>query len=398
MAARPRFLLVTIAGLLVSIGFGLGALVTAASWQTPPSAWSGLLDRLGVNRPADWRTFERAWEAVHTSYRQPDINDQDLIYGATRGLVDALGDPYSVFLDPKASEEFQQEIEGTFDGLGMEVGIKNDRLTVIAPLPDSPAERGGLRAGDVIVSIDGKDAQALGLTAAVQAIRGPRGSTVKLEIERQGQSRSFSLERDTIRVESVVSRTETSQGRTLGYLQISHFTSDTNRLFQRAARSLVNQNVQGLILDLRNNPGGLLDQSLQVVSAFLSNQVIVQEVDRSGDVRERRSEGSAWLADLPLVVLVNQGSASAAEIVAGALQDHGRARLVGQPTFGKGTVQDFQVLPDGSSLKLTIAAWLTPKGRSIDEQGIAPDEVVTQPEETDVDVQLDRAKDILTNP
>lgn len=398
MAARPRFLVVSIALLLMAVGFGLGSLVTAARWQPPPPSVSDLLTRLGVNRPADWQSFERVWDSIHASYLKPDIQDRELIYGATAGLVEALGDPYSVFLDPDASEEFQQEIEGTFEGIGMEVGIKDEQLTVVAPLPDSPAARGGMKAGDVILVIDGRDARSMSLTEAVQAIRGPSGSSVTLEIERNGEMKEFRIKRETIRIESVISRTETESGKTFGYIQISHFTSDTERLFQRAGRDLLDQSIDGLILDLRNNPGGLLDESLKVTSAFLADKVLVKEVDRAGRTSERRSQGSAWLADPRLVVLVNEGSASAAEIVAGALQDHKRGVVIGQPTYGKGSVQDFQILPDGSSLKLTIAAWLTPNGRSIDEQGIEPDEAVDQPDSDETDVQLERAKAILANP
>lgn len=392
MASRPRFLLVTLGLFILTIGFGLGVLVTASSGNNPPAEFSTILSELrGSSTQADWVTFQRVWEDIHQNYYKNTIDDQALLRGATKGLVNALGDPYSVYLTPEESDDFQSEIEGTFEGTGMEIGMKNDVLTVIAPLADSPAEKAGVKAGDQIVSIDGQDAAGLSLTDAVYKIRGPKGSQVKIELRQNDETRNVTITRETIKIESVTSRTETVNGKTVGYIQISSFGSDTGRAFQRTARKLLEDGVSGFVIDLRNNPGGLLDQAVTIASAFIPEGVIVKEVERDGQSTNLDAQGGAFLADQKVVVLVNGGSASASEIVAGALQDTKHATIVGEQTFGKGTVQDFQLLSDGSSLKLTIAEWHTPNDRSINAEGITPDvEVKSDDQDTD-DVQLQEA-------
>ncbi|MBI2984462.1 MAG: S41 family peptidase [Candidatus Kerfeldbacteria bacterium] len=399
MALRARFVLLSVAVLLVALGFGLGVLVTSVSLNTTSVSFDAVINHLqNSRRPADWRTFSSVWQSIHQSYLNSNLDDRRLLYGATAGLVEALGDPYSVFLNPTEAAAFQQEIEGTFDGVGMEIGLKNDRLTIIAPLPNSPAERAGLRAGDMIVTIDDADTAAIRLFDAVQAIRGPAGSTVRIEVERRQERHTYDLVRERIKVQSVTSRAEKVGDQRLGYIKISNFSSDTDRLFRQAAQEMLRQSVIGLVLDLRNNPGGLLDQSLTVASAFIPAGVIVKEVTRQGESKDLTTTDSALLAGQPLAVLVNGGTASAAEIVAGALQDTRRATIVGEPTFGKGTVQDLETLPDGSSLKLTIATWQTPQGRSINEAGITPDvriEITPEQASQGLDPQLEKAKSII---
>lgn len=351
------------------------------------------------HRQANFTQFETVWDEIHSRYIETGVDDTKLLQGALRGLVDALGDPYSVYLTPAESGEFQADIDGTFDGIGMEVGVKNGKVTVIAPLPGSPAERAGLHVGDVILAIDDKPTATMNLTDAVAAMRGKKGTTVVLDIQRGDQDpMQISVKRDTIRVDSVSSRMIKQGGQSVAYIRLIGFNSDTSRLFTQQARELLRQSPPGFILDVRNNPGGLLDQSIQVASAFIPEGTIVSEVGRDGTKRDLKAEGGAFLTDERVMVLVNGGSASAAEIVAGALQGRPKVTVLGERTFGKGTVQDFQSLDDGSSLKLTIAKWLTPSGRSIQSNGIEPDVKVERSlEDMDQgrDPQLDRAVEMI---
>lgn len=388
-----RYILVVL--IAVGVGFGFGVFVAREPRVVTKTILPDWLANTVPGAATDADTFRRVWESIKTTYVEQDVSDQQLIEGAIKGLVGALKDPYTVFLTKDESKEFQDEIKGSFEGVGMEVGQKNERLTVIAPLPDSPAEKAGVRAGDAIIAIDGVNAQTLTLDEAVKKIRGPRESTVTLVIQRgKDDPATLKIVRQTIQVASVASRLETRGDQKVAVIRVTSFTKDTEQRFRQAALDALNQNVAGLIIDLRNNPGGYLDQSVGVASAIIPSGTIVSEVDRQGKKRNLDARGGAILAGQKLVVLVNGGSASASEIVAGALQDTKAATVIGQKTYGKGTVQELDELPDGSSLKLTVAKWLTPNGTSISEQGITPETVVELTEEdyaADRDPQLDAA-------
>lgn len=377
---------------LVSLGFALGVVSVGSS--SAPSTLSEVVQNL---KPApqgtDFSLLQDVWSTIHSTYVSTNINDTALLQGALTGMVQGLGDPYSVYFAPSDSQAFQDEVEGVFQGVGMEVGFKDKQLTIIAPLPNSPAELAGLKAGDALLAIDGKSTDGLSLDQAVSAIRGPEGTTVQLTIQHEGEAdaQTIAITRRTIKVDSVRSATVSVDGKSVVHLSISSFTKDTAASVQNAVRAAVQKNAAGIILDLRNNPGGYLDQAVDVASVFLKQGVVVSEVDRQGQKRDQSVDGRALWPTQPLVVLVDGGSASAAEILAGALQDHHRATLVGEKTFGKGSVQDFQQLADGSSLKLTVAKWLTPNGRSISDHGITPDTVVAATPvngQTDTDPQL----------
>lgn len=373
-----RWIVVAVAGLaLVTLGFSLG--VMSVSSGRPVANVSTLVRDLQPSpRNADFTLFQDVWQTIHKTYVNTNINDAQLLQGALSGLVGGLGDPYSVYFAPAEAQDFQDEVEGIFQGVGMEVGFKDKQLTVIAPLPDSPAAQAGLRSGDLLLSIDQKSTDGLSLDQAVKAIRGPQGTTVVLVIRHadEKENRTISIIRKTIKVNSVRSKTLTVNGHQVLQLTVSSFAKDTGQGIQQAVRAAVTAHVDGIILDLRDNPGGYLDQSVTAASVFLSDGVVVSEVARDGQRRDERVDGPAIWPTQPLVVLVDGGSASAAEILAGALQDHRRARLIGQTTFGKGSVQDYEQLNDGSSLKLTVAHWLTPNGHSISDHGITPDQLV----------------------
>ncbi|MFA6604171.1 MAG: S41 family peptidase [Patescibacteria group bacterium] len=351
----------------------------------------------------DFNEYWNVWQMLKQKHVSKKATDLDLFYGSLAGMVNSLGDPYSVFFDPKFASQFASELSGTFEGIGAELGVKNGQPTVIAPLPGTPAEKAGLMAGDKILTIDGVDTLNMALEDAVSRIRGEKGTTVKLLIGRKDSSenKELSIVRGTIYVESVKWRLEKKGSRRVGIITISRFNEDTTAKFREAVQALLLEAPDGVILDLRNNPGGFLDSAVDVAGEWVFHDTIVKEKMADGEIIENKSSGIARLADLPTIVLVNRGSASASEIVAGALQDHVKARIIGETTFGKGSVQDYTEFPDGSALKLTVALWLTPKDRVIDKDGIEPDDIVvltTEDYENDRDPQLDRAFETLFAP
>jgi len=347
----------------------------------------------------DFNIFWKAWDIVQNKYVGRPVDERNLFYGEMSGLVASLQDPYSVFFNPDLTQAFNQEISGTFDGIGIEIGIKKNQLVVIAPLPDSPAEKTGILAGDKIMKIDSVDTNTITIDTAVNLIRGKEGTTVNLLIEREGENEplSFTVTREVIKVQSITWEIIDSN---IAYLKISHFNEDTEKNFQKAINEIILKEPKGIILDLRNNPGGYLDVAIDITGSFVEKEKIVV-IEDYGDGRrtEYKSDDGGSLSNYPVVVLVNNGSASASEIMAGALQDYGVATIVGEQTFGKGSVQELTEFSDGSSLKLSVAKWLTPTGRSINEEGIKPDVEVKLSEDdynSDRDPQLEKAIEILT--
>ncbi|HET8734827.1 MAG TPA: S41 family peptidase [Anaeromyxobacteraceae bacterium] len=310
-----------------------------------------------------------------------ETSEKELVQAAVEGMVSRL-DPHSMILRPEAYRSMRDETTGEFDGVGIEVVQVADGLVVVAPLPDSPAERAGVLAGDRIVAVDGTPTKEMGLGEATRRMKGIAGTTVALTIERTGQRepRVFTLVRDHVRTTSVDWRVLDPRAGTV-YVRIRTFQDRTDRELRQAldgARKSLGGEIQGLVLDLRNNPGGLLDQAVKVADRFLSGGVIVSTESRGKKPEVEEAHEKDTEAAYPIVLLVNRGSASASEIVAGALQDHARAVVVGTQTFGKGSVQTVVELEDGSALKLTVARYYTPKHRSIQERGITPDVPVAE--------------------
>lgn len=344
--------------------------------------------------------FWDVWNLVKENYIEQPVLDTALFYGALRGIVGALGDPYSAFLDPETTRKFTAELGGTFEGIGAEIGIKREQLVIVAPLPDTPAALAGLQPGDKILKINDNDTVGMPLDVAVANIRGPRGTSVTLKILRNGwkEPRDISIARNTIELQSVTWKLLEGG---IGYIKIVYFNETTAARLDEAIRGVLAGSSKGLILDLRNNPGGFLEMGVRVAGQWLSpSSVVVIQEFQGGRQEDFRARGQPKLQGIPTVVLINQGSASAAEIVAGALQDYVVATLVGEKTFGKGSVQSLDQLRGGSALKLTIAHWLTPKGRVIDKVGITPDfEVKLEREdyENDRDPQLDKAIELVKN-
>ena len=351
-----------------------------------------------LKKDVDFKMFWDVWQLVSDKYVDKDkINNSKLYYGSVAGIVAALGDPYSVFFDPKTSKDFNEELSGEFSGIGAEVGARNGQITIVAPLPGTPADKAGLKPKDVIMAIDKASTQGMAVDQAVSLIRGKQGTTVILTILSDGsqEPRDVSLMRDKIEIKSIT--LEEKDGYNL--VKLTNFNENTYDLFVPIAQKLITSK-KPIVLDLRNDPGGFLDVAVKIAGYWIESGKIVVGEEFSADQakNEYKSDGPASLKDIPTVVLVNGGSASASEILAGALQDYSIAKLVGNKTFGKGSVQQLTELKDGSSVKLTVAKWLTPNGRKIDKEGIEPDVSVDAGKKADTDLQLEKALEVLKNP
>jgi carboxyl-terminal processing protease len=353
-----------------------------------PRIIPGGLINSDVNKPqnVDFSLFWDVWNRAHNEF-VGNLDDQKMVYGAINGSLASLGDPYTVFLDPDANKNFQDEISGQFEGIGAELSQKNNLLVIMSPLDGSPAAKAGLVAGDVIDSIDGKKAADLTVDQAVTLIRGAKGTTVTLTIIRDGKPKDYKIIRDTINVKSVTSKFEDLNGKKVGILTISQFGDDTTELATNFASDAVKNKTDRIVIDLRNNPGGYLDSAIDIASLFIKDGVVVQEKDKAGNIKQYQTTQTATLSGIPVIVLINGGSASAAEILSGAISDRGVGKLLGEQSFGKGSVQVVDELSGGAALKVTVAKWLTPKGTAIDKVGIKPDIEVKM---TDDDVNNNR--------
>lgn len=328
-----------------------------------------------LTKDVNFKLFWKVWDIIREKFIDHDkITNGQLFYGALAGVVASLNDPYSVFMPPAEAEKFTQELAGKFEGIGAEIGIKDDKLTIISPLPESPAEKAGIRALDVVAAIDSLDTTGISLDKAVNLIRGEKGTPVTLKIYRAGEKEllDITIIRDQIQVKSVRSEIKNND---IAYIKITNFNTDTIDGFRKNITDLLAKSPKSIILDLRNNPGGYLNTAVDIAGYWVDSGQLVVKEEFSNEAlnQEHLSYGQAQLKNIPTVVLVNEASASASEILAGALQDYGLAKVVGKKTFGKGSVQELEKLSDGSSVKITIARWLTPQGRSIDKNGIEPD-------------------------
>lgn len=324
-----------------------------------------------------------------------EVDPEAFVEGLKRGGVASVGDSFTEYLSPDETKEFNDSLDGTFEGIGAELGKEGSFVVIVAPLKGSPAEAAGVQAGDIIIEIDGEDATDITISEAVKTIRGEKGTDVTLTLIRDGEQVEATITRDTIDIPSVEWRVEDG----IGIIEMSRFGTDTTQLARQAALEFNEKNITKIILDVRGNPGGLLDQAVQVSDLWLPKGAVVVEEKRGEEViRSFTSTNDPLLVGVETVVLINEGSASASEIVAGALKDNGLATLLGQTSFGKGSVQQLINLSSGGSLKVTIARWFTPNGENIDKEGIAPDvevELSAEDREEDRDPQLDEAKRLL---
>lgn len=348
----------------------------------------------------DFSLFWDAYNKLQENFIDPSkIDNQKIIYGAIEGMAKSLGDPYTGFFNPEEAHKFQQDLSGSFEGIGVEIGIKKDMLTVIAPLKGTPGERAGLKAGDIIAKIEDTDTSAMTTDEAVRLIRGQKGTSVTLTIIREGWTspKDIKITRETIKIPSMDWSIKNSD---VVYIQIYQFNESLSSDFKTAALEILQGPAKKIILDLRNNPGGYLEIAQDIAGWFLQNGQTVTIEDFGGNKEKQiyKAEGNASLANHPTVVLINEGSASASEILAGALRDNRNIKLIGMKSFGKGSVQEVADLRGGSFLKITIAKWLTPKGNYISDVGLEPDikvDITDQDIQQGKDPQLEKALEII---
>ncbi len=335
---------------------------------------SSFLDSVNAEEGQNYKrikSFAETLSLVKKNYVE-EVEEKDLVYGAIKGMLNSL-DPHSSFMPPEIFTEMQIDTKGEFGGLGIQIGIKNSMLTIIAPIEDTPADKAGVEAGDKIIKIDDESTKDISLHDAVSKLRGPKGTSVVITILREGleNPKDITIIRDIIKLKSVKSKVIDEQ---IGYVKLTQFQEKTASDLKKALKDLSKKEINSMILDLRNNPGGLLKGAVDVTSQFLpAGKLVVYIKGRSGDKTEFNTNNGNNYFDFPMIVLVNGGSASASEIVAGALQDWEKAVILGTQTFGKGSVQTVMPLSDGSAVRLTTARYYTPKGRSIQTTGITPD-------------------------
>ncbi|MBI4363301.1 MAG: S41 family peptidase [Candidatus Doudnabacteria bacterium] len=350
---------------------------------------------------ADYSLLWDALEQLNSKFVDRPLDQQKLLYGAVSGLVSAAGDPYTVFFNPEEAKQFADELQGEFDGVGMEVGMRNDRIVVIAPLDNTPAQKAGILPGDEVLAINDESTAAMTIDQAVSKIRGAAGTEVKLTILHKDQKESVEIKivRAHIEVKSVSFSTKEINGKKLGIIKMNRFAEDSKGLLDHVIDVILSGNYNGVIVDLRNNPGGYLDVAVSSASNWVEGgKTVVSEVGFGDRKKDYPAKGVTRLQSMKTVVLVNGGSASAAEILAGALQDYKLATVVGEKTFGKGSVQELTDLRGGSTLKITTAKWQTPKGRNINQEGLEPDvkvELTADDINADRDPQMDKALELL---
>lgn len=355
-----------------------------------------IINKASEDDTIDFSLFWKVWGILKDKYvDKSKLDARELFYGAIDGMLAATKDPYTTFFSPKENQEFNESISGTFEGIGAEMAIRDDVLTIVAPLEGTPAEKAGLLSGDKVVKIDDIVSSSYSLDEAVKNIRGQKGTQVKLTIFREGEeeTRDILVTRDVILVKSV--RFEMKEN-DIAYIRVSRFGDDTEKEFKSAVKETLAKKARGVVIDLRNNPGGFLDTAVSLASTALpSGKTVVIEEDSEGKRKEIKSRGGDVLSGLPTVILINQGSASASEILAGALRDNrDNVTLIGKKSFGKGSVQELISVSSDTAVKITIARWLTPSGKQIHNVGIAPDiEVGLSSDDVTEkrDPQLDRA-------
>jgi len=414
------FLLITAALIVVILIFGafaggVAAGSALASGRTFPFLSSSAPGNTSIldgdettgdsNDPQDlnklFEPFWQAWDTVHAQYVDQPVDDVQLMRGAIAGMLESLGDPHTSYLDPELMERFNAALNGEeYEGIGAWVDTGGDYLTIITPMPDSPAEKAGLIPGDQIIAIDGEDMTGIDPELARQKVLGPKGSTLTLTILRKGEEEPFdvTLKRGSIVVPTVESKI--LEDTNLAYIHLYTFGDQTDDDLRDALKELLKENPDGLILDLRNNGGGYLDTAIKIASEFIPDGVVMYEEHSDGSIDTFYAKKGGLATEIPMVVLINEGSASASEIVAGAIQDRDRGVLVGTTSFGKGSVQSVTVLKNNQGqIRVTTARWLTPDKRQINGVGLEPDHVIVITDEdiaNDLDPQLEKAIELLT--
>ena len=360
------------------------------------------LKNLETTKPADvdFNLFWDAWRLIQSDYlKSGKLDSQKMVYGAVRGLLSSLGDPYSVFFDPEEAKKFSEDVSGNFSGIGIELGVKKGVLTVISPIEDTPAWEAGLKAGDQILKINDTETTDMTSEEAVKLIRGPENTEVILTIFRKDfeKPKEFKIKRAVISVSSV--KVSFLGDNNIAHIKLSSFNENTSYEFYRASLEALMKQSPAIILDLRNNPGGYLEVSVDIAGWFLNRgDVVVRENIKNEKETIFRASGNQALINMPVIILANEGSASASEILAGALRDDRNIKIVGEKNFGKGSVQEIETLAGDSMIKLTVAEWLTPSGVSLNDNGLEPDykvEMTDSDYQNNKDPQLDKALEVI---
>jgi carboxyl-terminal processing protease len=363
-----------LAALIASFSFVAGFGYSAASnGQSPISAVRSVLPgNTSMPAPAEFGVFWEAWNIIQKDFYGKIPSNKELTYGAIRGVIKSLNDPHTVFLEPRNTQQETEQLRGDFEGIGATVNIVNDQIVIVAPIPGSPAEKAGLQPGDIILKVGDTDVKGMSLEDVVALIRGPKGTQVKVTIMRLGKSDPlvFEITRNTIQVPSVIARMEEGN---IGYVRLTVFGEKSKDEVVNAIKDLKSKGAKAFIFDLRSNPGGFLQSAIDVASQFIKDGPVAYERGKDGKDQEFDATGNGAWTDGPLVVLIDKGSASASEIVSGAIQDRKRAILLGDTSFGKGSVQSVHQLSDKSSIHVTIAEWLTPNKTQITGKGLTPD-------------------------
>ena len=395
--------------LCLALGFGGGFLYSQKRAPATATIEQLVNQNQGNTQNVDFSLFWKVWNDLQAKYvDKSKLDVQQMVYGAIQGMVNSVGDPYTVFFPPTQAKQFSDEISGAFGGVGMEIDVKDNVLTVVAPLPDTPAAKAGIKTGDKIVKINGTSTQGVAADEAVTQIRGKIGTKVTVTIQTgTATPRDITMTRDTIKVPTVVWKNINQNGKNIAYIQAYEFNSNIVDQFKKAIGEIEKSNpkTDGIIIDLRNNPGGLLDSAINIAGYFVpKGETVVSEVFGDGTKNNYTADGTDELAKYPTVILVNGGSASASEILSGALHDDAHIKLIGEKTFGKGVVQELEDLDNGSSFKVTVARWFTPAGVNIQKQGIMPDISVPLTDDQkkniifgdlNTDPQLQKALDVL---
>src|SRR3989338_8643835 len=384
--------IVVIVGLVLSFGSGF----YMGKGQSTPVYLDGV-SGIDLGKPAgvDFSLFWDAWRVVQEKFATKEpLNSQNMVYGAISGMLESLDDPYTIFMNPEDSQRFFDDLEGSFEGVGMEIGIRNKALQVISPLEGTPAQRAGVKAGDRIIKIGDMVTDGMSVEKAVSLIRGPKGTSVTLTVFREGweETKELAIVRDVIVIPSL----EWELKGDVAYIKLFQFSEKAGRDFRKTSQEIIASKAMSIVLDVRNNPGGFLDVAVDIAGWFVErgSVVVTEELKDKSEQRVHQTRGTAGLLSYPVVVLMNEGSASASEILAGALRDDRGILLIGKQSFGKGSDQEIEDLRDKSSMKMTIAKWLTPKGTIIQDVGLKPDievEKTPEDEEKGSDPQLDKA-------
>ena len=374
--------------LLFSYGYILGK--QGVDIGIGPSGVSNYRDQNNV----DFSLFWEAWDKLKDKSMAAS-DPKEMLYGSISGLLSSTKDPYTTFLTPNDNKRFREDIQGEFSGIGVELTVKNGLPTVVAPISGYPAEEAGLKANDVILEVDGTKTSEIGFNDIIDKIRGEVGTKVKLKVI-SGDSedpREISIERKNIVIKSVEwSYEKNSDNKTIVIVKVRQFGDDTENLFDEMANDVIRKSPDGMIIDLRNNPGGYLETAVSLASYFVEDGLVLSEKGKNDKTKEYKASGHTKLKNFSPAILINEGSASASEIFAGALRDRLDSKLIGKKSFGKGSVQELIDLSDGSAVKITVAKWYTPSGQQINGEGINPDVDVEEKEETSQDEQLDEAK------